>query len=366
MSADKELFLHADAARHPTTSRRSTDTHAGLWYDKYYRWPASENQSSVSKDRGQREWLQTLTTGDPIARADRLDEFAGRRERLAQFHGGRTLYARTTSRFVTGLGRAHPVENGFAWHHSLGTPYLPGSGIKGLVRAWAGRAQYSAEDIDALLGKAPGRNLAAEVGRVIFLDAVPTVPPQLEADVMTPHYGAYYQQTEAPGDWLSPVPIVFLVAAAGLEFQFPVLPSARNSATAASDDDLETVIDWMQHALRDVGAGAKTAVGYGRFADAWSGLRYPLWVKDLTERREAQRPPLERAIIAVQDMPEQEALTLVRVLSQGGSEHSDMEREHLRAALCQVYLEAWSQRGGMGNTGEKKRKLYLRWLRGET
>jgi CRISPR-associated protein Cmr6 len=34
------------------------------------------------------------------------------------------------------LGNPHPVEKGFLWHPTLGTPSLPGSGVKGLVRAW--------------------------------------------------------------------------------------------------------------------------------------------------------------------------------------------------------------------------------------
>ncbi len=42
-----------------------------------------------------------------------------------------------TSPFVTGLGNEHPLENGFAFLNPYGLPYLPGSSIKGVLRAAA-------------------------------------------------------------------------------------------------------------------------------------------------------------------------------------------------------------------------------------
>jgi len=55
---------------------------------------------------------------------------AGRFETLIQSLGGEPLLIRTAWRFVSGLGRSRPVENGFVWHHTLGVPYLPGSSIR--------------------------------------------------------------------------------------------------------------------------------------------------------------------------------------------------------------------------------------------
>ena len=45
-----------------------------------------------------------------------------------------TLDAIATAPFTTGLGNEHPLENGFAFLNPYGLPYLPGSGIKGVVR----------------------------------------------------------------------------------------------------------------------------------------------------------------------------------------------------------------------------------------
>jgi CRISPR type III-B/RAMP module RAMP protein Cmr6 len=90
--------------------------------------------------------------------------------------------------------------------------------------------------------------------------AIPIGPVKLEVDVMTPHYADYYGSGDVPGDWLSPVPIPFLAVAAGTAFQFGIVPR-----TTDGKEHLETVAEWLTNALQWLGAGAKTAVGYGRF-----------------------------------------------------------------------------------------------------
>jgi CRISPR-associated protein Cmr6 len=42
--------------------------------------------------------------------------------------------AKSRAPFVTGMGLEHPLENGFAFLDPYGLPYLPGSGVKGVVR----------------------------------------------------------------------------------------------------------------------------------------------------------------------------------------------------------------------------------------
>jgi CRISPR-associated protein Cmr6 len=41
------------------------------------------------------------------------------------------------SPFMTGIGNEHPLENGFAFLNPYGLPYLPGSGVKGVLRTAA-------------------------------------------------------------------------------------------------------------------------------------------------------------------------------------------------------------------------------------
>jgi CRISPR-associated protein Cmr6 len=236
--------------------------HAGLWYDKFCNvWEGTQSPGrSGCKIEAKRKlkWIKTVTR-QPVGHAALLSEYATRRRSMIAALGGRCLDLVTESRFVTGLGREHPVENGFAWHSTLGTPYLPGSSVKGIVRAWAHQPEAgAASDWETIMGK------LEQAGRVIFLDALPLEPVGLEPDVMTPHYADYYEGSNPdehpPGDWLSPTPIPFLVVAPGAHFQFAVVPNTSGDAC-----HLSSVEAWLREALAWMGGGAKTAVGYGRF-----------------------------------------------------------------------------------------------------
>lgn len=236
----------------------ATVGNAGLWYDKFCdRW---QRDWSGLGDGGKRDWIAEIanldgTAAKRVGNAELLRETAQRQQDLASARGGKCFRLATVWRFASGVGRSHPVENGFAWHHGLGTPYLPGSGVKGVARAWARWTEFA--DIDRIFGPESGIPAA---GSVIFLDALPVEPVALDADVMTPHFGPWYQEGQTPGDWLSPVPIPFLTVAAGQTIQFALLP--RTPADAA---DCEVAAGLLRNALENLGAGAKTAVGYGQF-----------------------------------------------------------------------------------------------------
>ena len=240
--------------------------HAGLWYDKFCdQW--NEDWSMSGEDSRKLQWIKEVTGLWP--RNDKmLKEAVQRRKELIKQLRGREFSLKTSGPFVTGLGREHPIENGFAWHHSLGVPYLPGSSLKGLVRTWAENWTDSVSSLeDRIFG--PRDNILnedkreAQVGSVIFFDALLSEQVTLRADVMTPHYPQYYQESKLPGDWLSPVPIPFLTVDTNATFQFCV--AARCSEDTLMREDCAIVEEWLVHALEWLGAGAKTAVGYGRF-----------------------------------------------------------------------------------------------------
>ncbi|MCI0590007.1 MAG: type III-B CRISPR module RAMP protein Cmr6 [Gammaproteobacteria bacterium] len=252
-----------------------TKDNLGLWYDKFCdQWCRNPEYTSSNGtiDEGwtlksfgssnpKLDWIKTVTNGT-VGDAKLLSGISERTKKLLTAHGQEPLPFKTAGPFVTGLGRGHPVENGFAWHHSLGVPYLPGASVKGTVRAWV--EQWLAENtgktkqIFGPNGDEARKN--PDTGSVIFLDALPSSPVHLQPDIMTPHYAPYYQNGEPPADWYSPIPIPFLVVAPGTTFLFGVLPrNARNT------DDCESVQKWLRKALDAIGAGAKTAVGYGRF-----------------------------------------------------------------------------------------------------
>ncbi len=247
----------------------------GLWYDKFCdQWPDDRKWSLKNYKRGREEinpkqnWIDTVT--GPVGERAALEETRERIATLARKRFGvEPLRFKIQWRFVTGLGREHPVENGFAWHQTLGVPYLPGTSVKGMVRAWARDWLENADS--TTLARILGPEGAGRIGSVLFLDALPTDPARLEADVMTPHYAPYYSDGEAPGDWFDPVPVPFLAVAARQEFQFVIAP--RRPSHEQDKADAETARCWLRKALQWIGAGAKTAAGYGRFDPVGSSQR---------------------------------------------------------------------------------------------
>ena len=255
------LPLYKAARKHPP--HRDDNGNAGLWFDKFCnQWTVNGPNWTITNDNRDDNnpklvWIKTLTE-ERVGMATELRESATRLAAMINSQGGRWTILTTTSRFVTGLGRSHPVENGFAWHPTLGTPYLPGSSIKGLIRAWAHRDADRIPDcrtLERLLGS------HEKVGSICILDAIPVQPVQLEADIMTPHYAGWTKE-DPPGDWRSPIPIPFLVTAAATPFLFGIIPHR-----ARSESDLIEVFGWLKSAIACSGAGAKTAVGYGRFRE---------------------------------------------------------------------------------------------------
>lgn len=260
------------------------NANAGLWYDKFFNhW--SEDFASVP-DSGKAAWIRKSAT-HPCGEKMQLADMAQRREAWAEALGAHLFYFKTDGRFMTGLGREHPVENGFAWHHTLGVPYLPGSSIKGLLRAWVRELGVDRDNITRLFG--PQGQKQASVGSVIIGDALPPEPVQLAAEVMTPHYDRYYQGEQAqapPADWHDPTPIPFLAVETNQKFVFALV--ARRSKNAQDIADCKNLVSWLDDALAWLGAGAKTSVGYGRF------VRDQQMHEEVAERRRTTREQRER------------------------------------------------------------------------
>lgn len=250
------------------------DAHTGLWYDRFFnryeQTPAGGVQvpdpNRESDTSPKRDWIRTVT--GPVGSRDLLLTAAIRTRRLCGHAGGKTLLLSTSGRFVTGLGLPHPVENGFSWHPTLGVPYLPGSAIKGCIRAflkvWT---EQSPSHIDSWFGN------TKSIGQFIFFDALPVEPVKLEADVVTPHHAGWHNSgghitdpegndcDNLPADWVSPVPSLFLAVASGSVLQFAIAPRTPEART-----HLDDVCRYAAEAVALIGIGAKTAVGYGRFA----------------------------------------------------------------------------------------------------
>lgn len=240
----------------------STGANAGLWYDKFFNLYGDD--WTIGEEEEKSAWVKSICAR-PVGDAALLEQAVRRLGCMVLALGGEVRLFATDWHFVTGLGRNHPVENGFAWHHTLGVPFLPGSSVKGVTRAWAGQwLGISEDEMDRIFGP-EGEDREKQVGSVIFFDALPVNPVKLVPDVMTPHYAPYYQGGFAvpPGDWFAPRPIPFLTVAADELFLFALAP--RRPDDERSRTDCLLAVRWLEEALTQVGAGAKTAVGYGRF-----------------------------------------------------------------------------------------------------
>ena len=293
------LPLYQDAE----SASLAQDGNRGLWYDKFCStWsqlPPGGEKSALDKDK----WIGEVAGA--CGNGGELRQYGERQLRMIESLHGRWIELQTVSPFVSGLGRAHPVENGFAWHYTSGVPYLPGSSVKGMVRAWVTQWNEVEEATRLrILGPSPpvpGAAPSPQVGAVVFLDAVPTEPVELSADVMTPHYSAYYQNGEVPGDWMSPTPIPFLVVKEGATFRFAVAP---RQAGEKSHEDCVTACGWLKEALGWIGAGAKTAAGYGRMhvdEDAQRNREQ----EQIDRRKEAERTAALQE--RIRDLPEDAA-----------------------------------------------------------
>ena len=218
------------------------------------------------------------------ASVDELDHaLTARRAFLALLkkqHGPRLrrLTLVSTSRLLLQLDRPSALEtSGLYLDRTTGLPLVPGCTIKGVVSLWAcWESNEASLFAPAVEGKprleenrATFHSLARRIlgdndsnapdcaGAVAFLGAWPKTVPALELDVVTPH-------VDAAGHGQEPMPCPFLAIESGCEWEFVLLADA----TVGTEDVpalLDTAERWLVESLEQIGLGAKTASGYGRF-----------------------------------------------------------------------------------------------------
>jgi len=262
----------------------------GLWFDRFYDQYDKETwdvlkPKHTDEEKGNSYWLLEYFHGKKVGNDDQLASFAAQQKSLAEdaLQGCSQIFT-ANWHFVTGMGNPHPVENGFAWHPTLGVPYLTGAAVKGLVRNYIeNNLEDTPENEKQLLlnwfgseHKNPEKQIKEnQAGNLIFFDAIPTEAVQLTVDIMTPHMGDWYQKgadnpNEAktlPADWHDPVPITFLTCnKISLQFSFGFRQYPENKEKPAESIDKKDVVEVVNQALEYYGAGGKTATGYGSFS----------------------------------------------------------------------------------------------------
>ena len=253
-----DYYLPLQTARLLTPERLRQCRNPGLLLDKY------PPQTAVETSKGKSEWLKSLKLEEHVD--TRLVEQVYKRwQRTVAAMQGQSFTAMTQWRMVIGLGGETVLETDLTLHHLYGIPFIPGSALKGLTRAYvAGEVdEHKSGKIDtddATLQRIFGSQEAA--GSVLFFDAMPVNGRvAFDLDIMNAHYPKYYGESQLPTNSQDPNPVLFLTVAK-TTFLFALAPRRPQDAA-----DTQLAIQWLQKALQEYGVGGKTSAGYGYFTD---------------------------------------------------------------------------------------------------
>ncbi len=257
-------------------------------------WEKQDFTKAKAKDNNPLKQVGRLNDNDRDTMKSLLERQQATFPAASTLIGTLQLDAVSISPFTTGLGNEHPLENGFAFMSPFGLPYLPGSGVKGVLRQaahdlacgewgnshdWDSDKRPDASDNDdnsespigILFGKEDGND--AHRGALTFWDVIPQIKgDQLSVEIMTPHYGHYYQapknEQQSPHDCGEPNPISFLTIPPGSGFTFYVqcnLDLLKNQKPDLAEGEQWKVLleQAFEYAFTWLGFGAKTSVGYG-------------------------------------------------------------------------------------------------------
>ncbi len=312
--------------QHQSPVAKPEQAHAGLWFERFFN--GYQSDWTLSPEAKQ-QWIKTVSgvTGQQA----QLEDFVKRQMALCQqLKGSSQLYI-TDWHFITGMGNSHPVENGFAWHPTLAVPYLAGSAVKGLVRAWVelnddglSESEQKAR-LKSWFGSEQKGDVAEQAGHFIFFDAIPDQRPSLICDIMTPHMGQWYAEGDKgnpnnsqalPADWHEPIPVSFL-AVKHAQFLFSIAPRRAEQV-----NELDAVFSALTQALDWLGAGAKTAAGYGymswdeKFSEELAEVAQQQALKRAEQERKANLSPVEKELDAflTNIQPQEHAIRLLKEL----------------------------------------------------
>jgi CRISPR-associated protein Cmr6 len=333
--------------QHQAPNAPPNGSHLGLWYTRFFN---RYNGDWTLDDKAKQEWVKSIANkqcGDEKT----LKQHALRSIELLKALKGKTAICETNWHFVTGLGLPHPVENGFTWHQTLSVPFIAGSAIKGLLRAWV----EIWEELDKTDREQRLKDWFGDLenaGKLIFFDAIPIAPVRLKADIMTPHYAKWYEKGQEnqgndittvlthperlPADWHDPVPVPFLVAKQAKFFIGIAARDIKNEAMVASA--LESLIA----ALQWLGAGAKTAAGYGHL------VRNERTEQDLQEQINRRKPKI------IKESPDY--LTLLKKLENGDWKDKPDEQKAMAELIQKLMTEKkiWREKSNAKNPNRDK------------
>lgn len=232
--------------------------HAGLVMSRYLRIAVKQDNHEEAK----RDLYHAIQTAIQNSKEVYTAAYTNYQKGLNGSKG--TFRTNDGIRMVLGLGGENVLETGLTLHHTYGTPYIPGSSLKGLAshycdHVWGERDTRFRRDNEyyqTFFGTSD------DSGHIIFHDAL-IHPESLEdslcLDIMTPHHSHYYNGDGAPTDFDDPIPVSFLSI------------SGTFCIAISCDIQEEDGKKWqglaftiLSEALEHWGIGGKTNAGYGR------------------------------------------------------------------------------------------------------
>lgn len=200
----------------------------------------------------------------------------------AALSGAVFLEATARTPLAIGLGNASPIENGLSIHHTYGTPYLPGSALKGLMARAARHYGLDEHQQEILLGT------TQKAAHLIYWDGWldPSSRQPFQKDVITVHHPDYYSGGQRwPTDFDDPNPVGFLSVKPGTKFCLALSSSSENAT-----DWLYTAAEILRWGLEHLGLGGKTNAGYGYFEVKLppSLKARPSWARNCTRVTKAE------------------------------------------------------------------------------
>jgi CRISPR type III-B/RAMP module RAMP protein Cmr6 len=173
--------------------------------------------------------------------------------------------ATTKSRLILGNGEPHAAQTNTRLSWPYGVPVIPGSAIKGLLRAylrhhpWSKQEDLVVQAIGEIFGAKDEKDLPLNSGGVIFHQAwwQPDSKSPFRLEVITPHHQAYYKEPHLhpPLDNEDPVPVPQIAVMGTFLF-----------CIEGDDKVVKFLSSVLQCALSDWGLGGKTSLGYGQFS----------------------------------------------------------------------------------------------------
>ena len=329
----------------------ATDPHPGLLLQRGL-VEHDRDDSSIKEKHVDR--ICRSTAGDFYRRA--YDRWNRSTADTARF---RSVNLRLRTRLFIGLTGGGMLATGCAISRAHGTPYIPGSSVKGVVAAHAlQRLDQTGDTFRELFGARPTDDRPdALSGLIAFHDAwwaPDSAERPLVKEVVTTHHREYYA-----GEGAEPA----------TDFDSPV-PNAQVAAQGAFLFVIEGPADWLDFAQRMLvsaltasGAGAKTRAGYGLFATPEAGN-----VGDSGTSPSPGRKWVEDAVAQLTTKPgvQSDQALRGRALAEAWSSIDDPALK--RAALSEIRAR-WQERGWwdnpQGGAARKAKKIYDAYLAGD-